>query len=113
MADKKEPLNIEELKAKYGKLYTVATTIMEGDDDSRELRYIFKRPTAASYDRFVKMAANSPTKASKAFVLDAIIEEQAPQLEADLEEYPALVMTINDRLFELLGLSKDINLKKL
>lgn len=104
--------NMEELKAKYGKVYSITIDIDEDDSSTVTKQYCFKRPSAISYDRFVKTASNSPTKASKQFCLDNLVEEHQVAFEQDVEEYPALVMTITDKLFSLLGLSKDVSLKK-
>ena len=106
-------LNIDALRAKYDKIYRVAITLDVDDKTTEEREYIFKRPTTASYDRFVKTATNSPTKASRAFVLDNIVPEQLDALIADIEEYPAMVVSLNEKLFNLLGLSRDTSIKKL
>ena len=37
-----------------------------------------------SYDRYIKTAAQGITKASKAFMLDAVIDEDAERLTKDL-----------------------------
>jgi len=106
-------LDLQALKDKYDKLYTVET-VLEIDDYTTESRsYLFKKPTVASYDRFVKTASQSPTKATKTFVLDNIIPEQEDALKEDLEEFPALAVSLNDKLFSLLGMSKDVSIKKL
>lgn len=112
MTEKKSALNIEELKAKYGKVYTITATIDEDDSTTVTMSYHFKKPSAISYDRFVKMASNSTVKASKQFCMDNIVDECKESFERDVEEYPALVMTINDKLFALLGLAKDTTVKK-
>ena len=104
---------VETYKAKYGKVYCVTATIEPDDSETVELDYVFKKPATASYDRYVKSTSQSPTKALKAFVLDNIIDEQTQKLEADLEEYPALSLSIGEKLLNMLGLSKDINLKQL
>ena len=104
---------VETYKAKYGKVYRVKATIEPDDSTTVELDYFFKKPATASYDRYVKSTSQSPTKALKAFVLDNIIEEQAQKIEADLEEYPALALSVGEKLLNMLGLSKDINLKLL
>lgn len=106
-------LNIEALKEKYGKLYTVQATLEIDDFTTEQRSYLFKKPTVASYDRFVKTSTQSPTKATNAFVQDNIIPEQLQQLKEDMEEFPALTISLNDKLFSLLGLSKDITIKKL
>jgi len=46
----------EELKAKYGKVYRIGMTVSEDDENEVELVYRFKRPSVASYDRYVKNA---------------------------------------------------------
>ncbi len=105
--------NIEALRAKYEKIYKVTITLDVDDETTEEREYVFKKPTTSSYDRFVKTATNSPTKASRAFVLDNIVPEQLDTLTADIEEYPAMVVSLNEKLFNLLGLSKDTSIKKL
>lgn len=104
---------LETYKAKYGKLYSVNATIEPDDSTTVELEYLFQKPATASYDRYVKSTSQSPTKALRAFVMDNVIEEQAEKLEADLEEYPALALSVGEKLLHMLGLSKDVNLKLL
>ncbi len=106
-------IDLEAIKAKYEKLYTVGVTLELDDETTEQRSYLFRKPTLASYDRFVKTSANSPTKATRAFVIDNIVPEQLDALIADIEEFPALCMSLTDRLFALLGLSKDISVKKL
>ena len=78
-----------------------------GDD------FIFKRPNTASYDRYVKTSAASTSKALKMFLLDNICLEQEKDLEEALEEYPAMSIGIGEKLLNMLGLSKDTQVKKL
>ncbi len=106
-------VDIDALREKYGKIYKVTITLDIDDETTDEREYIFKRPTVISYDRFVKTATNSPTKASRAFVLDNIVSEQLEALTTDIEEYPAMVVSLNEKLFNLLGLSRDTSIKKL
>lgn len=113
MGEKAVATKLDEYKAKYGKVYQVKTTLEPDDDTTVNLEYVFKRPNIASYDRYVKGTSQSPTKALRNFILDNIVEEQAATLEADLEEYPALSLPIGEKLLAMLGLSKDVNLKKL
>lgn len=85
----------EQLKAKYGgKLYRVGITV-------------------PSYDRYIKTAAQGITKASKAFMLDAVIDEDAERLTKDMEENPGIAISIGNKLTEILGLTGTANLKKL
>lgn len=106
-------LNIEELKTKYGKVYQLDLTLNPDDDTEVEISYIFKKPTTASYDRYVKTASNGMTKALKTFMFDNIIPEHRDKLDADLEEYPALTLSAGEKLLSMLGLSKTANLMKL
>lgn len=106
---------IETLKAKYGgKVYLVGMTVPVDDEETREFSYYFKRPSVPSYDRYIKTAAKvGMTKASKAFLTDAIVDEYKERLTADMEEYPGVAITIASKLTELLGLTDTANLKRL
>lgn len=106
-------INVEDLKLKHGKIYQIDITLEPDDSTTVELSYIFKKPNAASYDRYIKTTAQSPSKALRNFILDNIIEEQCKKIETDLEEYPALTISLGEKLLNMLGLSKDINLKLL
>lgn len=47
------------------------------------------------YDRYVKTAAKvGITKASKVFMLDAVVDEDKERLTADMEEYPGVSISI-------------------
>ena len=78
----------EQLKEKYGgKLYRVGTTVPVDDDTQVEYTYHFKRPSVPSYDRYIKSASQvGITKASKVFMLDAVVDEDKERLEKDMEE---------------------------
>jgi len=47
------------------------------------------------------------------FLLDNICLEQEKDLEEALEEYPAMSIGIGEKLLNMLGLSKDTQVKKL
>lgn len=49
-----ETASDEELEKKYGNIYRIGMTVFEDDDNEVELVYRFKRPSVASYDRYVK-----------------------------------------------------------
>lgn len=104
---------IAELKEKYGKIYSIKSEIIEDDDNSREIEYIFVKPKTASYDRYIKTASKGMTKALQAFLYDNVIPEQLEQLEKDIEEYPAFTLGIGQKLLAVLGLSDNVNLMKL
>lgn len=103
-----------ELKSKYGKVYLISMTVPVDDTEEKDCSYYFKRPSVPSYDRYIKSAAQvGITKASKAFMLDAVTEEDKERLITDMEEYPGVAITIGNKLTEILGLTNTANLKKL
>ena len=75
--------------------------------------FLREQPNTASYDRYVKTSAASTSKALKMFLLDNICLEQEKDLEEALEEYPAMSIGIGEKLLNMLGLSKDTQVKKL
>lgn len=109
--------DVESLKEKYSgtdeKIYTVTTTVQVDDDTEEEFSYLFRKPKPASYDRYVKTISNSVTKASKSFVFDNIIEEQKDELKKTVEEYPAITISLVDKLLRMLGLADTTSVKKL
>ena len=110
-ADK--PASDEELKSKYGKVYRIGMTVFEDDETEIELVYHFKRPSVASYDRYVRSLAQiGASKASKQFMLDAVVEEDEARLTADAETYPGVAVAIGGKLTDILGLTNAVNLKK-
>lgn len=114
-AAKKE--DVESLVKKYSgtdeKIYTVTTTVQVDDDTEEEFSYLFRKPKPASYDRYVKTISNSVTKASKSFAFDNIIEEQRDELKKTVEEYPAITISLADKLLRMLGLADTTSVKKL
>lgn len=109
--------DVESLKRKYSgtdeKIYTVTTTVQVDDDTEEEFSYLFRKPKPASYDRYVKTISNSVTKASKSFVFDNIIDEQSDELKKTVEEYPAITISLADKLLRMLGLADTTSVKKL
>lgn len=109
-----EASKAEEMKAKYGRVYRTGIMIPVDDDSSQEFSYYFKRPTIPSYDRYVQSGSKvGITKASRAFLLDNVVDEDRDRLLEDLEEYPAVAISVSNKLLEILGLAQDVNLKKL
>lgn len=109
--------DVESLKRKYSgtdeKIYTMTTTVQVDDDTEEEFSYLFRKPKPASYDRYVKTISNSVTKASKSFVFDNIIDEQRDELKKTVEEYPAITISLADKLLRMLGLADTTSVKKL
>lgn len=108
---------MEHLRQKYkemdGKIYEVVTSVQEDDENEMEYDFLFRKPGTPSYDRYVKTSGTSGTKALKTFVLDNICEEQRQELKTALEEYPAMAISLGEKLLNMLGLSKDTQVKKL
>lgn len=114
-AEKK--LDNEALKKKYAdsgeKIYVVTTTVQVDDDTEEAFEFLFRKPKAASYDRYVKTMSNSVTKASKSFTSDNIIDEHRELLKDTMEEYPAITISLADKLLRMLGLADTTSVKKL
>lgn len=106
-------LTAEELKNKYGKIYEISASVPVDDDATTEFVFHFKRPSVPSYDRYVKTASNGITKASKVFLLDAVVEEESEKLAAAMEENPGIAISVGNKLTEILGLTGSVNLKML
>ena len=118
--EKKEPvladqaLKVETLKEKYGKLYEVKTEIEpEGEYESVELKYYFKKPKTPSFNRYIREVSKNSMKAMNNFIRDNIIEEQLSDIEDKLEKYPALGLGVGEKLLSMLGLPKSTNFKLL
>lgn len=92
--------------------YKVAVSFETSEDVRTEKEYTFHKPKVGSYDRYVRTLSKSPTKASRVFVMDNVVESQKAKLTADLEQYPAIAITISDKLLSMLGLG-DATLTKL
>lgn len=107
----------EDLKEKYRqsgmKVYLITSAVTMDDETEATFTFLFHKPKVASYDRYVKTISNSATKASRAFALDNIVEEQKELLLDTLEEYPAMSIGIANKLLKMLGLSDSIEVKKL
>lgn len=108
---------MEKLREKYkktdGKIYEIETSIQEDDENETTFDFIFRKPGTPSYDRYVKTSGTSGSKALKVFVTDNICEEQRDELKDAMEEYPALAISLGEKLLNMLGLSKDTSVKKL
>lgn len=61
----------------------------------------------------VKGSPNSVTKASKSFAFDNIIDEQRDMLKETVEEYPAITISLADKLLRMLGMADTTSVKKL
>lgn len=107
---------IRETRDKYQKngikLYTIIANLAEDDDTDIEVEFLFKKPSNGSYDRYLKTVSTSMSKASKAFVMDNIIEEQKAELKEMLVDYPALAISISGKFMSMLGMADSVSVKK-
>ena len=98
----------EQLKGTDEKYYEVTVTLQVDDET-----YFFRKPKTPSYDRYLKTVQTSNSKALTAFCLDNIHPDQREKLEADFKEYPAMALSVGEKLLAMLGLSKATAVKKL
>lgn len=111
--NKLSEIQIQNYKAGYGKIYKIDVTIEPDDETTLEYEFIFKKPQQASFDRYMRSMNSSPMKAARTFINDNIIQEQKDNIEEIAKEYPAMIITINEKLLFALGLGKETNIKKL
>lgn len=104
---------IQDYKDRYGKVYKIDVTIEPDDDTTLEYEFVFKKPQQASFDRYMRTMNSSPMKAARTFISDNIIPELESVLNDVTKEYPAIIITINEKLLFSLGLGKESNIKKL
>lgn len=96
-----------------GRGYVVTTNLSQDDEMEEELNFLFKEPSSASYDRYAKTASSSSSKAMKAFCLDNIHPEQRVDLDDKLSKFPALGISLGEKLLYMLGLSKTTRVRRL
>lgn len=105
---------LRELLKESGKEYYEVTMTLQPDDDTEiEKTYFFEKPKTPVYDRYVKTASASASKALKIFCEETVCEEQREELKAAFEEYPAQPLSIGEKLMAMLGLAKVSTVKKL
>ena len=103
----------EQLKGTDEKYYEVTVTLQVDDETEEDKTYFFRKPKTPSYDRYLKTVQTSNSKALTAFCLDNIYPDQRETLEADFKEYPAMALSVGEKLLAMLGLSKATAVKKL
>lgn len=105
---------VETIKAKYGEVYQIDIKVDEDDtNEGRNLRFFFKRPTTASFNRYLKTASKNMATSTATFTLDNIIDEQKTIFENETDKYPGLPLGVGTKLLSALGLSDSINFQKL
>ena len=91
----------------------MTVTLQVDDETEVDKTYFFRKPKTPSYDRYLKTVQTSNSKALTAFCLDNIHPDQREKLEADFKEYPAMALSVGEKLLAMLGLSKATAVKKL
>lgn len=106
---------IESYKEKYGRVYMVTATVVDVDNDceEKEIEFVFKQPGPKDYDRFIMDSSKKPSAAFKNLLISSIVEEQRSELEETLTNHPAVAASLASQLLKLMGLSDNVNLKKL
>lgn len=109
--------DLEELKRKYQaaekKVYVIENILSIDDDTEETYSFLFNSPKPVSYDRYLKMAGSSASKAARAFVLDNVVPEMREQLKDTMEEFPAMAISFTEKLMKMLGLADTTSVKKL
>ena len=109
-----EVTDIQKLKEKYGEIYQIDMVVDDDDENpGRILRFIFRKPNTASFNRYLKTASKNMATSTTNFVMDNIIEEHKPILEKESEKYPGLALGIGQKLLSAIGLVDNINFRKL
>lgn len=102
------------VKNKYGEVYEIATTVDEDDEnEGRKLTYYFRRPSTASFNRYLKTAGKNMAASTTAFVLDNIVDEQLDAFKRECEKYPGLALGLGQKLLSAIGLGDNVNFRKL
>lgn len=108
------PMAIEDIKNNYKNLYEVNVTIEpEGEDKEIKKKFYFTKPEKQSFSRYMKKVPTDNYEAAVIFVKDNIIIEQKDELDKIIEEYPAIVMNLVEKLLAMLGFAKNVNFKRL
>ncbi len=107
-------MNETGLKEKYKKLYEITVTVDEDDEnEGRKIKFLFTRPSVASFNRYVKTASKNVMNATAVFIRDNIIEEQVSDLEKECNAYPGLALNMGQKLLSTLGLGDNVNFKRI
>lgn len=106
--------DINAVKEKYGEVYEITTVVDEDDDnEGRKLVYYFKKPSTASFNRYLKTAGKNMATSTTAFVMDNIVDEQMEAFRNECEKYPGLALGLGQKLLSAIGLGDNVNFRKL
>ena len=103
----------EQLKGTDEKYYEVTVTLQVDDETEEEKTYFFRKPKTPSYDPVLKDGPDLKQQGPDGILLDNIHPDQREKLEADFKEYPAMALSVGEKLLAMLGLSKATAVKKL
>jgi hypothetical protein len=104
----------EEIIRTYGKIYEVNATIEPDGEDSQKVEtFYFTKPKTQSFSRYIKKVSTNAYEAGVTLVKDNIIIEQQDDLNKIIEEYPAIILNLSEKLLAMLGFATDVNFKKL
>lgn len=96
------------------KVYNIEAIIQPDEDDVEVKKsYNFKKPSTVSFSRYMKTVSKNVMQASQDLLLDNVSTEHEEGLRKDIQEYPALVLSLSEKLLYSLGLAKEVNFKKL
>ena len=102
------------VKDKYGEVYEVTTVVDEDDaNEGRRLVYYFKKPSTASFNRYLKTAGKNMATSTTTFVMDNIVDEQAEAISNECGKYPGLALGLGQKLLSAIGLGDNVNFRKL
>lgn len=104
----------KKLKEKYGEVYEIGTTVDDDDEnEGRKLVFYFRKPSVASFNRYLKTASKNMATSTTTFVLDNIVEEQRESFTKECEKYPGLGLGLGQKLLSAIGLGDNVNFRKL
>jgi len=101
-------MNLDELRAKYGKVIPVQVEVpnlCDPDGEDVVLQFVFKHPKSADVDRYLKETATSPSNALKNLCHTLIVEEMKPDLTKAMDDYPMIHASLANPLLERAGLN--------
>lgn len=106
--------DISAVKGKYGEVYEIGTVVDEDDEsEGRKISFYFRKPTVASFNRYLKTAGKNMAASTTAFVMDNIVDEQSDVFKKECEKYPGLALGLGTKLLSAIGLGDNVNFRKL
>lgn len=106
-----ETLDGNTVKARYpDRVWYQLTVPLEG---TAARHYYFARPNMLQINRFTGLRAGDIGQTACNLLCDCVVKEQRDQLMADLQEYPALPISLAEPLLQTAGLTQSVNLQRL